>query len=65
MSEKQAGDEKKSGSDGGFRFAAIGLILGVAAGFAIAGPLGAAMAGGVGLVLGAAVDASRRGGDSS
>lgn len=65
MSEKQAGDEKKSGSERRFRYAAVGLILGAAAGMAIGGPLVAAMAAGVGLVLGAAVDASRRGDDSS
>lgn len=64
MSEKKL-DEEKKGSEGGMPLAAIGLILGAAAGMAVGGPLVAAMGAGVGLVLGAAVDASRKKGDSS
>jgi outer membrane lipoprotein SlyB len=64
MSDKKV-DEEKKGSQGGMPLAAIGLILGAAAGMALGGPLVAAMGAGVGLVLGAAVDAWRKREDSS
>jgi hypothetical protein len=60
MSEKKAVQQERSGSAKEFQYAAVGLILGAGAGFALGGPVTAAMGAGIGLVLGAGVDAARR-----
>ena len=60
MPQKKVVDRKRSGSEKSIQYAAVGLILGAAVGFALGGPTVAAMGAGVGLVLGAVVDASRK-----
>lgn len=52
MSEQQQAQRK-------YYYAGIGLIFGSAVGFALGGPVTAAMGAGIGLVLGAAVDSRR------
>lgn len=53
-------DKRQQKNISQYQMAAIWLILGSGVGFALGGPLMAAMGAGVGLVLGAAVDAQRR-----